>query len=42
MNSYNPPLSKKKEKETVSEKTFNKRSCNNDFDITVDTDDNLI
>ena len=43
MNSNKPPLSKKKEeKETVSEKTFNKRSCSNDFDITLDTDDNLV
>ena len=38
MNSSNPPPSKKKNKETVSQKTFNKWSCNNYFDIEVDSD----
>ena len=42
MNSSNPPPSKKKKKETVSKKTFNKWSCSDDFDIEVDSDDNVV
>ena len=42
MNSSNLPPSKKKKKETLSKKTFNKWCCGNNFDNEVDSDDNVV
>ena len=42
MNRGNAAPSKKKKKETILKRTFNKWGCSNDFDIEVDSDDNVV